>query len=92
MSPKYKLDRAKNSQVEHSLFYRMNYKFFYYVCFDLDCGYAGNFAICSERMAFENSRFFRVPTTVIIISFVFFVKVFFYISCSTNLSFGVCLK
>jgi hypothetical protein len=70
MSPKYKLDRAKNSQVMACL-NRMNYKFFYDMCFDLDCGCTlVILAICSERMAFENSRFFRVPTTVIIISFV----------------------
>jgi hypothetical protein len=50
---------------------RMNYKF-YDMCLDLDCGCAGNSRYLFERMAFENSRFFRVPTTVIIISFVLF--------------------
>jgi hypothetical protein len=68
MSPKYKLDRAKNSQVEHGLFKRVNYKFFYDMCFDLDCGYAGNSRYLSERHL--KISFFRVPTTVIIISFV----------------------
>jgi hypothetical protein len=56
MSPKYKLDRAKNSRWSMACLNRMNYKF-YDMWFDLDCGYAGNSAICSERMAFENSCF-----------------------------------
>jgi hypothetical protein len=77
MSPKYKLDRAKN-QVEHGLF-KQNDKFFYDMWFDLDCGCAGNSRYLFGA-AFENSRFFRVPTTVILFPLYYFVKVFFYIS------------